>query len=1593
MSVRGIGCHIASADGVDEFNRRTGIRDSEALSGQHIFIGSRMQVAEAFGKLDCFAVYRNRAEGVFVALAIVGGKVIPIYRKEPVDAGAFEFQRSRHPPFISQVYHRPLHGAKQPEQQIEKVNTDVHRHAAGFFFRTFPRNVVPASAARDIREHHLCSVFTPGQLLADGNQRRVQTQLKHRVNAAAGFRLQFGQWIEIPGIDDQRFLADRVGFLPKRHTNVRVVEVVGRADTHVMNTLVFALEAALLQKSLKTFRLGEKARIRKVAVQEANRVVWVYGGKEGITGVTDRFEMFGSDKPGDSSHGEIFHAVLCGRRLSHLVFLQYTANLSACPLTFPSEKQQSMLFRFSTRLVLVGLSLAFALLHAGPLYGTGAALLITILTQLYLPGWLLARAFGKHHAPHPVSRLAWILAAGLSLVICLGGLMRLLQLPVSSYVLVLHAAMGVLAAINPTPAVEAENRAWRFERRNVPLYLLVAVCCGTVLVAGYARSQIRFNNFADQSIFVSHADWLAHHPEPPAIHTRLAGTIAANGGDVRHLTDGWTYNHAAWVWTSGVPAAQLIWYDLTPLFVWTIPLVMFALAYQLTGRETAAAWCAAALTLAGLLTLDALVYRQNSLAFGQFGLLQLNTLRMFSRALMLPLALFAGLSYLGTLRLRDLSLVFLAGMALAILHPQQSVIFLVSIGATTGLWWLAQPTRIRFGRALALAGALAITLLLPYFQRANTFTATRYTESVTQSIETEDEDPRYAPPAYLLTLDVPLIGTTYIMPPSLIFYHPVVVGATVLGFIAGVGWRRSEAAQYVFGSTAITLLLLFVPGVTASFARVVTLPALPGLIFGVPMALIWGLTVDAGMCRAWKWLDARRVNPTRTSFGRLAGRPDNAPLLVRVQGSTAIVLIAVIALLLLEPISIPASARDQIRASNELQSLRTMHSTDQQLLDSLLAHLPADQTSVLITPNPVANYIVESVPGTIVTGGRWGHGNKWAFDGTLRFFGDRAPLYDGIRAPWLDTLDLDLMTEFGVTHLVVEADDTRLPQLRLQPERFELLDTPAGYWVFRVLLPIQPDRTGALYQEMNATYDGEGEQRWDGGVFLLNRPANPLPWQRFATGWATRLEQNPDDDSARYGLAITYTLMGRDEEGLVLWEHLREAYPQVPAFVEATAYTLQILGRDAEAVRVLMAALDQPESMVQALAAKTLLTPAFFIRLGPEQIERVIAVTQEAAATWEQLVVRPSLNQQRQRAILLMSAGMLETAADWLDQVPAAEISPQDLTAQASIALARGDVERALAVLRPAVDPDTMAAARFLHPDRWANNTAARMYGVLTGEMAVEAEPGCPLNDRAFVSPRAMADQGALYVMDVHTDQNEQANALTVCATYGNPTPSFGYNVRTWRIQVVSPDAETQYGAIEVPADFTDGALTRAAITLTLPEDVPPLTPAQVYIEAMYDPSLVLGRVVRDVVLNRPDDDTLPPDAVSADLRFGDDITLRSYIAGHDDDSLQVTLYWEASAPPAEDYQVFVHVVDEVSGQPLAQGDSGPVDGRYPTSQWRTDTVIEDQHIIPLDDSLPTGEYRVLIGLYRLNDGTRLPITPADEWVANGGVLVYRFTR
>src|SRR5690606_41827920 len=70
---------------------------------------------------------------------------------------------------------------------------------------------------------------------------------------------------------------------------------------------------------------------------------------------------------------------------------------------------------------------------------------------------------------------------------------------------------------------------------------------------------------------------------------------------------------------------------------------------------------------------------------------------------------------------------------------------------------------------------------------------------------------------FLILPNLPLVGATYIRNPARVFYHPVIVLVVALGLLYGLRLRRSLAAPYIFGTTAVFLLISFLPGLTELF--------------------------------------------------------------------------------------------------------------------------------------------------------------------------------------------------------------------------------------------------------------------------------------------------------------------------------------------------------------------------------------------------------------------------------------------------------------------------------------------------------------------------------------------------------------------------------------------------------------------------------------------------------------------------------------------------------------------------------------------------------------------------------------------------------
>lgn len=84
----------------------------------------------------------------------------------------------------------------------------------------------------------------------------------------------------------------------------------------------------------------------------------------------------------------------------------------------------------------------------------------------------------------------------------------------------------------------------------------------------------------------------------------------------------------------------------------------------------------------------------------------------------------------------------------------------------------------------------------------------------------------------------------------------------------------------------------------------------------------------------------------------------------------------------------------------------------------------------------------------------------------------------------------------------------------------------------------------------------------------------------------------------------------------------------------------------------------------------------------------------------------------------------------------------------------------------------------------------------------------------------------------------------------------------------------------------------------------------------------------------------------------------------------RVVLYWRAEQRPSRNWTVFVHLVDE-AGMVRGQLDAPPHCGDSPTSGWTPGRLLRDDVWILPHRTIPTGEYRLVLGLYDSATGDR----------------------
>lgn len=194
---------------------------------------------------------------------------------------------------------------------------------------------------------------------------------------------------------------------------------------------------------------------------------------------------------------------------------------------------------------------------------------------------------------------------------------------------------------------------------------------------------------------------------------------------------------------------------------------------------------------------------------------------------------------------------------------------------------------------------------------------------------------------------------------------------------------------------------------------------------------------------------------------------------------------------------------------------------------------------------------------------------------------------------------------------------------------------------------------------------------------------------------------------------------------------------------------------------------------------------------------------------------------------------------------------------------------------------------------------------------------------------------------------------------------SLGRRDKTFHAETLLPgQVITTAHQFQLPAELDGPLAARLEVRLVDPASETPL-PAVTF---GGDPA---GERVGRFTIAPP---TWPDPAGPVRAAWQGGIRLVDYTLDVEGEQWQVRLFWQAERPITDSYIVFVHALDGTD-QIVAQNDSLPRAGAYPTEWWLPGQTVEDSHPLPR----PEEATRLAIGLYRPEDGARLPLLSGED--------------
>lgn len=151
----------------------------------------------------------------------------------------------------------------------------------------------------------------------------------------------------------------------------------------------------------------------------------------------------------------------------------------------------------------------------------------------------------------------------------------------------------------------------------------------------------------------------------------------------------------------------------------------------------------------------------------------------------------------------------------------------------------------------------------------------------------------------------------------------------------------------------------------------------------------------------------------------------------------------------------------------------------------------------------------------------------------------------------------------------------------------------------------------------------------------------------------------------------------------------------------------------------------------------------------------------------------------------------------------------------------------------------------------------------------------------------------------------------------------------------------------------------------------------------------------------------------------GMDVTPGPWQGGQE---ISLSTYWQAIKPIPKDYKIFVHIIDDAgntvliydhypfetktedtilaiqptdvklfeAGDKVENFKNYPATGLLPTRLWPLNSTVRETMTVHLPDSLPPGNYDIVVGLYDETSGERLPVELRQSPVKNNEIVVLR---